>query len=292
MASANNITDMINSIRQLAHIGICFYDFDNFYRYLDTGEKEYSGHYCDYCKGIKLLSGGQKACDSCDRGETVKLAAEYEKPFFYRCHAGLCELILPISDESNMKGIIFLGQCRMEGEELSPEILKSIAQKGGNPESFIHLYQNLPESNASALLACGRILQLFFEEKSSKIHPFSSNGKDISDMKLPLAERIRNYIEYHYKEDLTAGRICSVFYIEGSYLSRLFRKAYGLTPTDYIRKVRIDASKRLLVSTNISVSSIAMNVGFQDPNYFYKVFEKQTGMRPSEYRLNKSQINR
>lgn len=285
MSSTNSITEMINSIRQLTHIGICFYDLDNFYSYLDTGEREYSGHYCEYCRRIKLLSGGQKACDSCDKGEVVKLAAEYGKLFFYRCHAGLCELILPVFDNGTIKGIILLGQCKITGEELTFETMKSISQKGGNPDIFKKLYNELPECDKSSLLSCGKILQLFFEEKSLKANTFNAFGKNLSDITLPVTERIKNYIDFHYRESITSKTLSSLFYIEGSYLSRKFKQTYGLTPTEYITKVRIYDAKRLLSSTEISVSSIAINVGYQDPNYFYRVFEKTTGMRPTEYRF-------
>ncbi|HYX51573.1 MAG TPA: helix-turn-helix transcriptional regulator, partial [Ktedonobacteraceae bacterium] len=72
-----------------------------------------------------------------------------------------------------------------------------------------------------------------------------------------------------------------------SYLSRVFKKEMGITLTDYINKLRIEEAKYMLDHRNISVSEAALSVGFNDPNYFSKVFTKLEHMAPHDYRKRK-----
>ena len=68
------------------------------------------------------------------------------------------------------------------------------------------------------------------------------------------------------------------------YVSRLFKEELGLTFIEYLTKIRIDAAKRLLLETNMTVSEISDLVGYQDPSYFTKVFKKREGVTPTQFR--------
>ena len=69
------------------------------------------------------------------------------------------------------------------------------------------------------------------------------------------------------------------------YLSRLFKAYKGLTPSQYIQNIRLNNAKELLTAyPNITSKDIAGMVGYQDPLYFSKIFKKNTGIYPSEYR--------
>lgn len=58
----------------------------------------------------------------------------------------------------------------------------------------------------------------------------------------------------------------------------------GMSPSDFVRKLRMQRAKELIVKSKMNFSQIAYNVGFSDPKYFTKCFKKETGMTPSEYR--------
>jgi AraC-like DNA-binding protein len=68
------------------------------------------------------------------------------------------------------------------------------------------------------------------------------------------------------------------------YFCKLFKKATGLTFTDYVSRVRIEKAKNLLLNPNLRVSEIAYEVGFQSLTHFNRVFRKLTGQSPSHYR--------
>lgn len=70
------------------------------------------------------------------------------------------------------------------------------------------------------------------------------------------------------------------------YFCHFFKNATSQSPSEYINHYRIEKALTLLNNTDISVTEIAMNVGFNDPNYFTRTFKKYTGKTPSEYRMN------
>ena len=67
-------------------------------------------------------------------------------------------------------------------------------------------------------------------------------------------------------------------------LNRRFRAATGESPVSYLHRVRIEAAKRLLDETTSNVDEITAAVGYSDPRSFGRLFRRQTGMSPREYR--------
>ena len=66
--------------------------------------------------------------------------------------------------------------------------------------------------------------------------------------------------------------------------NRLFKRATGVPPSQYLIKLRIDAARRLLRETQKSVITIANEVGYSSPSHFARLFRKETGISPSDFR--------
>jgi len=73
-------------------------------------------------------------------------------------------------------------------------------------------------------------------------------------------------------------------FISPSYFLSLFKKETGQTFTDYLTSVRITAAKGLLMTTALTITEIAYEVGFNNSNYFSSTFKKMTGVSAKEYR--------
>lgn len=84
--------------------------------------------------------------------------------------------------------------------------------------------------------------------------------------------------------DLRIDDIARAMNMSRSVLYSKIKNAVGMTPVDFVRHIRITKATELLVKTNDPLSNIAYNVGFSDPKYFSKVFKKEMGIIPSEYR--------
>jgi Response regulator containing CheY-like receiver domain and AraC-type DNA-binding domain len=100
----------------------------------------------------------------------------------------------------------------------------------------------------------------------------------------PEMNRIIAYIEEHFAEDITLKSMADFISMDASYVSDLFKKKTGTTLTHYIQNRRIQAAKMLLAETERTVSDIGRTVGFENDNYFIKIFKRWCGMTPNEYR--------
>lgn len=84
--------------------------------------------------------------------------------------------------------------------------------------------------------------------------------------------------------DLSLKRFANELFLNTSYLSSLFKKETGLTLTDYVNQHRINYAKRLLKSTTLSIQAVAAAVGISDIHYFTRLFRRETGFSPREFR--------
>lgn len=95
---------------------------------------------------------------------------------------------------------------------------------------------------------------------------------------------VQQYIQKHYKENITLEILAERVYMNPIYLSALFKKETGMKYTDYILNVRINKAKQLLLQPQYSITDISEMVGINGSKYFSKLFHKVTGLRPKEYR--------
>ena len=99
-----------------------------------------------------------------------------------------------------------------------------------------------------------------------------------------LLQRISQYIEENYDQDLSLTDLAEHFHLSYSYLSSYFKQQTNENLTTYINKVRIEKAKQLLLNWDLSISEVNRMTGFSEHNYFSKVFKKITGQTPVEYR--------
>jgi AraC-like DNA-binding protein/mannose-6-phosphate isomerase-like protein (cupin superfamily) len=91
-------------------------------------------------------------------------------------------------------------------------------------------------------------------------------------------------LEKDYSQDLTLADLQDIAHMSRSNLMRVFRKATGQTPIDYLIRLRIQRAMEMLRQSDSSVTEIAFEVGFKDSNYFSRQFRRIEGCSPSEYR--------
>lgn len=94
------------------------------------------------------------------------------------------------------------------------------------------------------------------------------------------------YIQINYHRDLSLEEVATHAGVSMSYLSRVFPEYVGDNFCDYLRRLRIERAKELLLFTNDYIYEIASKVGFWNSRYFSKIFQEEVGMTPTDYRRN------
>ena len=99
-----------------------------------------------------------------------------------------------------------------------------------------------------------------------------------------LIERIHQYIEQHYSEDVTLAALADEVHYSPSYLSRFYKAQTGTNIMTTINNVRINHAKTLLTTTSLKLSDIAVQCGFCSTKYFNQVFRRITNVSAMQYR--------
>lgn len=97
-------------------------------------------------------------------------------------------------------------------------------------------------------------------------------------------QKILDYIDLHFLDELKLGQIVELFHLSEKYLSRYFKQKTGCSYTDYVTSLKLERAKHLLRYSDAPIYEISMELNFTDASYFTKVFQKKEGLSPSEYR--------
>lgn len=109
-----------------------------------------------------------------------------------------------------------------------------------------------------------------------------------TEEKQDLYEDICTYVKQHYMQQISLKQMCNYSGMSQSAFTMNFKKATGLSFIDYRNKVRIDAAKDLLVTTDLTVIMVAQKVGFSDVSNFNRVFKRFEGRTPLVYRKSQT----
>jgi two-component system response regulator YesN len=99
------------------------------------------------------------------------------------------------------------------------------------------------------------------------------------------------YVKDHYKDDVTAEDLASLFDISTKKLYKGIKAKVGMTLRDYHTNARMEKAKELLEDQELPVKFISMSVGYKSQSYFTQVFKSMTGATPLEYRFKEISLS-
>ena len=105
-----------------------------------------------------------------------------------------------------------------------------------------------------------------------------------SQMTTKECKFIEQYIDEHFRDDITLQTLSELTYLNKYYLVHTFKNYKGISPISYLIDRRIQEAKHLLETTNHPVTKIAELCGFSSQSYFSQIFKKETSMTPNTYR--------
>ena len=103
--------------------------------------------------------------------------------------------------------------------------------------------------------------------------------------------KAKEYIWGNYNQEISLRKLSEAVGVNSYYLCHLFRKEMGISFLEYLTSVRMSIAKNLLKQTTLSMMEVCLEVGYQDPSHFAKVFKKKEGIHPTEYRKKLIEAN-
>ena len=124
-------------------------------------------------------------------------------------------------------------------------------------------------------------------EKEQKIRTGDGGQRYVfkSVSKKYVVERIMEYLQNHYREKISLDQIAANMYLSPYYISRIFKSETGDTPINYLISLRMEHARDLMdAHPEMSIQSVAAQVGYEDAYHFSKQFKKYFGLSPLYYK--------
>ncbi len=160
--------------------------------------------------------------------------------------------------------------------EISEELIKEYPFINSlSPESVFEKIYKCDSFNEVRSLFTGYIED--FHDTIEELREFNNQQK--------VVENIKKYINKNFANDLSLEELSKRFYISSSYISKLFKKECGQNIKDYIKSVRMEQARDMLINSNKRVKVIAEELGYIGYRHFCTVFKNYYNVSPLQYRI-------
>lgn len=231
-----------------------------------------------FCRAINALPEGHNRCVSCDAW-MVRHYSETGGFQLYRCHAGICEAVMPLYDKKHPLAYLIFG-CYLDDSPMEEQWEHSRALLDwypGGAEALKAAFFQFRQYTADELKAYMELLEALADYIQLKGMISTAERTDLQKLEL--------YLDRHYMEKLSLASVSAQLHIGRTKLCRLAKElSGGHTLTHLIAQRRIEAAKTLLLQSDASISTVAETVGISDYNYFSRVFRASVGMTPRAFR--------
>ena len=205
------------------------------------------------------------------------------------CFAGLCDTAVPVTAGEKVIGYLQTGQIalRKPNEVQFGRITQQLVDWGLNvdltqlKDAYYHSRTLAPQQYTAMV----KLLEIFATHISTLANEIAVQ-EDESES--PMIRRARAYILANQADPIDLDKVAQAMHVSTFYFCKMFKKATGLTFTDYLSRVRVEKAKTLLLNPHLRISEIAYDVGFQSLTHFNRMFRKIVGESPTAYRESKS----
>lgn len=265
------IQDINNYIKHLNESGL----FVSVHGKAISGLLEHNIHNNPYCTFVKTDNEAWEKCIKCQQKVFASCNNDH---LFGMCHAGVEEYVFYVDDKTfiSVSGYgINEKKANDRMNRLSDEFsidrstLSDIYRK-----SLKHRQEDISELKTLIYPICHmlRLLQLTLGEASE------------SQTESKIFDSILSYVQRNITQNITIRDISYACSCSESTVSHLFKKYTKSSVKQYILEARIKQAKKLLISSDMSITDIALLCGFSDSNYFTAFFKKAVGKAPTVYR--------
>ena len=232
---------------------------------------------CEFCSLMKSHCNTRRKCAYADKRSFNK-CRESGRLYIYKCHAGLVEAVMPLYENEKNIGYLMLGQIsdNKNNNTLIEKIPYWQEKYGFDTETLNTNIQSITYKSTEEIYAAAKIMEactcyIAFKEL---IEPEESR----------VFKAAKAYIDKNLSADLDIADICEELSLGRTKLYDIFKREANTGVSEYINRRRLHKAKLLLKTTDMSIPEIASSVGYNDYNYFSRVYKKRYGKAPKFYR--------
>lgn len=232
-----------------------------------------------------LLASHNKTCAACLGLQERLERAACTEPGTAECFAGLTESAVPIRLGESVIAYLQTGQVLFQAPTAAE--IREAVRKTAKLEPALDRTEVATAFRQSRVVertqydAILRLLAIFAQQLAGLSNQLMIKQ---SMTESPAITRARAYIATHLTDDLSLAQVSQAVGMSSFYFCKNFKKGTGLTFTEYLSRIRIEAVKQLLLNPYKRVSEAAYEAGFQSLSQFNRVFHRITGESPSDYR--------
>jgi len=230
-----------------------------------------------------------RTCAACLEVQKRVAESKGTGPTTVTCFAGLCDTAVPVHLGDRVIGYLQTGQValRKPDSQQFEKITKQLIEWGVQTDlskledAYFHSRVLTPHQYTAMI----KLLEIFAKHLSIVANEIMLQEGEAEP---PMVRRARAYIVGHQADPIDLDDVAKAMHVSTFYFCKMFKKATGLTFTEYLGRVRIERAKTQLLNPNRRVSEIAYDVGFQFLTHFNRVFRQVAGQSPSKFRLSKA----
>lgn len=286
------LSDYLKQISSDFGIQICINDFSGFL-FLDRELTEllqpFMIHGNPYCMMIK---SEKSLWDKCQRMKKpiAEKCMKQKSTFYGMCYAGVEEYIVPLICNGQLIGTINAGVF-CSHSKVGERFIKRVSQFSTLDESILmNLYDTSLNKNTPRIEKINSLLGIAAEYISRIYYDFLltypelMNNARYNSCEDNILSHTLEYIKRNYKNQLSVPDIAHFCHCSVSYINHVFKKKMKVNIKLYINQLRVEDAKTYLTGTDLPVKTISSCIGFNDSNYFSKVFSEICGVSPTQFR--------
>jgi len=232
-----------------------------------------------------LLAKQSKACAACLQTQEELATTAREQPRTITCFAGFSETAIPLRVGDQLVGFLRTGEVLAHTptpRDFARTVrrLESLGIKV-DTSALRTAYFRTPVVSPKQYESVLQLLRIFAQHLSLVANQLIFQTENSEPVGIT---RAREFIAANHAEDLSLAIVAKAAHMSTFYFCKQFKKATGLSFTEYLGRVRIEKAKEQLLKPNVRVSEVAYEVGFQSLTHFNRVFKKLSGESPTTYR--------
>jgi AraC-like DNA-binding protein/ligand-binding sensor protein len=232
-----------------------------------------------------LMAKSNHSCAAClQLQRKIEDQAKLE-PKTLKCFAGLCDSAVPVRVGENLIAFLNTGQIMLHkpNKEMFAKTTRSLLKWGTDVDlkRLEEAYFQTRVVTKKQLESVLRLLSVFAQHLSGLGNQLMGSN-DAAES--PAVARARVFIAEHHSDEVALGDVARAVNMSAFYFCKTFKRATGMTFTDYLARVRVEKVKNLLLNPHKRVSEAAFEAGFQSLSQFNRVFRRVAGEAPSAYR--------